>query len=81
MTNEKVIHIDPDEYYSVAEIIDNDLLPYIGHRNTLKLKIEANLKLFKPITIKTDSKVSYKIKGETLIELNKLSNEGKLTLC
>lgn len=81
MTNEKVIHIDPDAYYSVSEIIENGLLPWIGHRNTLKIRIESNLKLFKPIILKSENKVSYKIKGETLIELNALPDKGQLIKC
>ena len=81
MTNETIIHIDPDEYYSVSEIIESNLLPWIGHRSTLKQRIEANLNLFKPRITKSKEKVSYKIKGEILIELNALPDKGQIMKC
>ena len=77
--NESIVHIRPDEYYSISAIINNNLISWIGHRDTLRKKIKKNIMLFKPLVIMNGKRTYYRIRGETLIEINQLADKGKLT--
>lgn len=74
--------IDPNKYYSIRETAK--FIPWIRCEPTLQKIINNDIErnsnqLFKAIVIKRNKQRRYYIKGEHIINVIKLSEEGKLT--
>ena len=75
--------IDPEKYYTPSEIAKNKLLPWATNIQTFmtRLKRETSDEIYKPIKITTKTGATrLHIKGQTLIDLLALADEGKLQL-
>ena len=72
--------INPERYYAASTIIKNGWLPWILHAKTFKevLETKEGQELYKPV-VRTAGGYTYrKIKGETLIDVIKKADDGKL---
>ena len=76
------MNIENENYYSVRQIVINKWLPWATSHITLTeyLNSPKGRELFKPIIKQTDKFQKYYVKGSTLLEIIKQSEEGKLIL-
>jgi hypothetical protein len=70
--------IDETKYYSLAQIIENKYIPWIGSIPTLRKWVKRDEQLFKTISKGVGFGRRYFIKGSALVEVLKLAEEGKL---
>ena len=69
--------IDPAQYYSLTQIIQNGFIPWVKSLPTLRSWVKKN-GLFKEITTGEGNARRYYVKGSSLIEIVKLADKGKL---
>ena len=76
------LKIDPDEYYPASQVLKNGFFPWILSDTTFRLWIPSDQgkKLLKPVTRIAGRRTLRYVKGSNLIELHKISEDGKLTI-
>ena len=75
--------INPGEYYSASRIILNGWFPWIKSPLTFLGMLRDNptaLALYKPIVRNVGSQTRYLIQGQIVLDIIKLSEEGKLEI-
>ena len=74
--------IDSEEYYTPSELMVNNIFPWWESTTTLmsKIKSEKGMELFKPIIVLGKTNRRYKIKGENILAVLALADNGQLEL-
>lgn len=74
--------IDPEKYYSASSIIQNGWFPWFKQPLTFlkRLKSKEGIELYRPVTSVQGLQTRYNIKGQTILDVIDLANEGKLEI-
>lgn len=77
-----IVDIDKNEYYAATRVIINGWFPWIKSPMTFMamMREKKSRQLYRPIIRKAGSQTRYYIKGETILEVIKLSEEGDLKI-
>ena len=74
--------LDVQAYYSASFIIQNKWFPWFKQPQTFlkRLKTKEGRNMYKPIIATRGLQTRYNILGQTILDIRKLADEGKLTI-